>query len=63
MSLRKVRGGAWQVTAGFTYCVMPGLDLDIGYKLLSSANPNFADLGQFKPSYNHAAEIGLTWRF
>ena len=54
---------AWQVTAGFTYCVVPGLDLDIGYKLLSSANPNFADLGQFKPSYNHAAEVGLTWRF
>ena len=54
---------AWQVTAGFTYSVMPGLDLDIGYKLLSSPNPNFADLGQFKPSYNHTAEIGLAWRF
>lgn len=54
---------AWQVTAGFTYCVIEGLDLDIGYKLLSSPNPNFADAGQFKPSYNHAAEIGLAWRF
>lgn len=54
---------AWQVTAGFTYCVTPGLDLDLGYKLLASANPNFADLGQFKTSYNHAAEIGLSWRF
>lgn len=54
---------AWQATAGFTYCVAPGLDLDISYKLLSSVNPNFADLGQFKPSYNHAAEIGLAWRF
>jgi opacity protein-like surface antigen len=54
---------AWQVTAGFTYCVAPGLDLDIGYKLLSSPNPNFADLGQFKASYNHTAEIGLAWRF
>ena len=54
---------AWQVTTGFTYCVAPGLDLDIGYKLLSSPNPNFADLGQYKASYNHTAQIGLGWRF
>jgi len=54
---------AWQVTAGFTYCVAEGWDLDIAYKLLSMPNPNFADLGQFKSSYNHSAQIGLVWRF
>ena len=54
---------AWQVTTGFTYAVAPGLDLDIAYKLLSMANPNFADGGQFKSSYNHSAQIGLAWRF
>ena len=54
---------AWQVTTGFTYCVSEGLDLDIAYKLLSMPNPNFADLGQFKSSFNHSAQIGLTWRF
>ena len=53
----------WQATAGFTYAVMPGLDLDISYKLLSMPNPNFAEGGQFKASFNHAAEIGLAWRF
>jgi len=54
---------AWQATTGFTYCVSEGLDLDIAYKLLSMPNPNFADLGQFKSSFNHSAQIGLTWRF
>jgi len=54
---------AYQLTAGFTYAVAPGLDLDVAYKMLSMTNPNFADSGQFKPSYNHTAEIGLVWRF
>ena len=54
---------AWQLTAGFSYCVSEGVDLDIAYKLLSMTNPNFADLGQFQPSYNHSAQIGLVWRF
>lgn len=54
---------AYQLTAGFTYAVTPGLDLDFAYKMLSMTNPNFADCGQFKPSYNHTAEIGLVWRF
>jgi len=53
----------WGATAGFTYNMAPGLDLDIAYKLLSAPNPNFQDAGQFKASYNHAAEIGLAWRF
>jgi len=54
---------AWQVTTGFTYAIAPGLDLDIAYKMLSMPSPNFAGTGQFKSSYNHTAEIGLTWRF
>jgi len=53
----------WQVTAGFTYTVMKGLDLDIGYKLLSTPSPNFQNQNAFKSSYNHAAEVGLVWRF
>jgi opacity protein-like surface antigen len=54
---------AWQVTAGFTYCVAPGLDLDIAYKMLSNPSPNFDNMNSFKSSYNHTAEIGLAWRF
>lgn len=54
---------AWQVTAGFTYNVAPGLDLDIGYKLLSNPSPNFRNSSAFKASYNHAAELGLVWRY
>ena len=53
----------WEVTAGFTYNVAPGLDLDIAYKLLSTPNPNFNGGGQYKASFNHAAEIGLAYRF
>jgi opacity protein-like surface antigen len=53
----------WGATAGFTYNIAPGLDLDLAYKLLSAPNPNFQNAGQFKASYNHAAEIGLAWRF
>lgn len=63
---------AYQVTAGFTYTISPGLDLDVGYKLLASMNPSFQnsgdigaviDPGQFKNSYNHSVEVGLAWRF
>ena len=53
----------WEATAGFTYNVMPGLDLDIAYKLLSTPNPNFQGSGQYKSSFNHTAEIGLAYRF
>ena len=63
---------AYQITAGFTYTISPGFDLDIGYKLLTSVNPSFQnsgdfgqaiDLGTFKNSYNHTVEVGLAWRF
>ena len=54
---------AWQATAGFTYAVAPGVDLDIAYKMLSNPSPNFRNEGDYKSSYNHSAEIGLVWRF
>jgi opacity protein-like surface antigen len=53
----------WQVTAGFTYNVMLGLDLDLAYKLLSTPNPNFQGEGHYQASFNHTAELGLVWRF
>lgn len=53
----------WQVTAGVSYTVVPGLDLDIAYKCLSTPVLNFESSGQSKPLFNHAAEIGLAWRF
>jgi opacity protein-like surface antigen len=53
----------WEVTAGFTYNVAPGLNLDIAYKLLSTPNPNFQDEGHYQASFNHTAEIGLAYRF
>jgi opacity protein-like surface antigen len=53
----------WEVTAGFTYNVAPGLDLDIAYKLLSTPNPNFQGEGNYQASFNHTAEIGLAYRF
>jgi hypothetical protein len=42
---------------------MPGLDLDIAYKLLSTPNPNFQGEGHYQASFNHTAELGLVWRF
>ena len=54
---------AWQITAGFTYAVIPGVDLDVAYKMLSNPSPNFNNMNDFKSSYNHTAEIGLAWRF
>ena len=53
----------WQVTAGLSYTIQPGLDLDIAYKCLSTPVFNFEGSGQGKPLFNHAAEIGLAWRF
>ena len=53
----------YQINTGFTYTIMSGLDLDIGLKMLAAPNPNFQDSGQFKPSYNYSAQIGLAWRF
>ena len=63
---------AYQVTAGFTYTISSGFDLDIGYNMLAAPNPSFQnsglfgsilDPGSFKASYNHSLNIGLAWRF
>jgi len=53
----------WQATAGVSYTISPGLDLDIAYKCLSTPVFNLEGSGQNKPLYNHTAEIGLAWRF
>ena len=62
----------YEITAGFTYTISPGFDLDIGYRMLAAPNPSFQnsgevgreiDPGTFKASYNHSLNIGLAWRF
>jgi opacity protein-like surface antigen len=54
----------YQLTAGFSYTVTPGIDIDIAYKMISAPNPSFqGELGQFKATYNHTVEIGMNWRF
>jgi len=55
---------AFQLNAGMIYNVMPGLDLDAGFKTLCTPNPLVQDGdGQSKAAYSYAAEIGLVWRF
>lgn len=53
----------WQFTTGLSYTFQPGLDLDLGYKCLSTPNTNFNGFGPSKPLFNHTAELGLVWRF
>ena len=53
----------WQATLGVNWTVIPGLDLDLGYKCLSTPNTNFNGFGPSKPLFNHTAELGLVWRF
>ena len=62
----------YEITAGFSYTISPGFDLDIGYRMLAAPNPSFQnsgfigellDPGTFKTSYNHSLNIGLAWRF
>ncbi|MFA9197222.1 MAG: outer membrane protein [Aliarcobacter sp.] len=53
----------WQGTLGVNWTVIPGLDLDLGYKCLSTPNTNFNGFGPSKPLFNHTAELGLVWRF
>lgn len=55
---------AFQLNAGLIYNVMPGLDLDAGFKTLCTPNPLVQDGdGQSKAAYSYSAEIGLVWRF
>ena len=61
---------AWQLTTGVGWTVMPGLDLEFSYKLLSTLNPTIdawegANLSQgpTQTFYNSTASVGLAWRF
>ena len=62
---------AFQLVAGFSYNVAPGLDLETSFKTLCTPNPVgqnntngsvFGD-GQVNAAYSYAAEVGLVWRF
>jgi hypothetical protein len=62
---------AFQLVAGFSYNVAPGLDLETSFKTLCTPNPIgqnntdgsvFGD-GQVNAAYSYAAEVGLVWRF
>jgi len=61
---------AWNLTTGIDWNVMPGLDLNFGYKCLSTLNPVIdaweggdAVQGPTQTFFNHTASLGLTWRF
>jgi hypothetical protein len=54
----------FQLAAGFTYNVAPGLDLETSFKALCTPNPlgEGAD-SQTKAAYSYTAEVGLAYRF
>ncbi len=62
---------AFQLVAGFSYSVAPGLDLETSFKTLCTPNPvgqNNTDGSVFgdeqvNAAYSYAAEVGLVWRF
>ena len=61
---------AWNLTTGIDWNVMPGLDLNFGYKCLSTLNPVIdaweggdAVQGPTQTFFNHTASLGLTWKF
>jgi opacity protein-like surface antigen len=62
---------AFQLVAGFSYNVAPGLDLETSFKTLCTPNPvaqantNGSVFGeeQVNAAYSYAAEVGLVWRF
>lgn len=61
---------AWQLTTGIGWTVMPGLDLEFSYKLLSTINPTIdaweggnSSTGPTQTFYNSTASVGLAWRF
>jgi len=62
---------AFQLVAGFSYNVAPGLDLETSFKTLCTPNPiaqnNTAGSPfgseQVNAAYSYAAEVGLVWRF
>jgi hypothetical protein len=54
----------FQLATGFTYNVVPGLDLETSFKALCTPNPlgEGAD-SQTKAAYSYTAEVGLAYRF
>jgi len=62
---------AFQLVAGFSYNVAPGLDLDTSFKTLCTPNPvgqantdgSLSSDGHVNAAYSYAAEVGLVWRF
>ena len=62
---------AFQLVAGFSYNVAPGLDLETSFKTLCTPNPvgqantsgSITGDGQVNVAYSYAAEVGLVWRF
>jgi opacity protein-like surface antigen len=62
---------AFQLVAGFSYNVMPGLDLETSFKTLCTPNPvgqnntrgSLFGEEQVNAAYSYAAEVGLVWRF
>jgi len=62
---------AFQLVAGFSYNVAPGLDLETSFKTLCTPNPvgqantdgSLSGDGQVNAAYSYAAEVGLVWRF
>ena len=62
---------AFQLVAGFSYNVAPGLDLETSFKTLCTPNPVGQDntegslfgTEQVNAAYSYAAEVGLVWRF
>jgi len=52
-----------EVGAGVSFEIMPELDLELDYKLLCTPIPNIAESGGGESSFNHALEIGLSWKF
>jgi len=62
---------AFQLVAGLSYNVVPGLDLEASFKTLCTPNPvaqantpgSVFGEQQVNAAYSYAAEIGLAWRF
>jgi len=62
---------AFQLVAGFSYNVAPGLDLETSFKTLCTPNPvgqantdgSLSSDGHVNAAYSYAAEVGLVWRF
>ena len=62
---------AFQLVAGFSYNIAPGLDLETSFKTLCTPNPvgqnntegSLFGTEQVNAAYSYAAEVGLVWRF